>query len=120
MAQKTVEKKGEEEEDKGGRHEGLVALLGRVDHLLQLPLACEVVSKDREIFNEVLCCFDDSSTGIGLIRGLNTEFKRREEGVGYLVPGEKDLGVLEELGTEEVSQGMILLVEGEGHTVWDP
>ena len=35
------------------------------------------------------------------------------------VPSEKDLRVLEKLGTKEIPQGVVFLVERESHTVRD-
>lgn len=88
-------------------------------NLFELPLLRELLIQALQLLHEVLASLHDRLLAADLAVGLHAQLEGREQRVRDLVGGVDDVRRLDELGAQQVGEGVVFFVEGEHGGVWD-
>jgi hypothetical protein len=91
----------------------------RADNLLQLPLIRERAVELGELQDQLLARIRHRLLRRDLAVGAHAQLEGSEQRVRHLVGGEDDVRRLDELGAQEVGEGVVLLGEGEHGRIFD-
>jgi hypothetical protein len=84
---------------------------------VELPLAGELLAEDMEIGDQSRASLKQRFLGGGLVVRLHAQIELGKQRVRDLVGGEDDVLVLQQGSAEEVTESVVLAVEGEDRGV---